>query len=103
MDIVNLLLQITGGVAGSVAVASALRPATLGKPGIALTGVVGGGLGIQAVNLSVGLPVAAAAARDLDAGTLVAQMAGACLGGAIVTLLVGLLTSQRKHKRPLEP
>ncbi len=91
LDLIPLAVQCVSGAAGGNLAGSLFRSLNLGIFGNSLAGLIGGGIGSQLVNTSLGL-AATSAANGTDPGTLLAQASGGAIGGVIMTLLVGLLT-----------
>lgn len=85
--LINLIVQIIAGAVGGYAAGVTLKNYTLGAIGNVITGAVGGVVGVQ---LLQGLMPALANAGNLDAGALVGQVVGGCVGGAILAVLAGL-------------
>ena len=92
--IVNLIIQLIAGVVGGNAAGAALKDYNLGGIGNTIAGaigVVGGWQLLQAV-----IPAVAAAAGGtggLDIGALLGQIVGGGAGGAILTVIAGLVKS----------
>jgi hypothetical protein len=91
IDLIPLAVQFASGAAGGNLAGSLFRSLNLGVLGNSLAGLIGGGIGSQLVNTSLGL-AATTATSGLDPGTLLAQASGGSIGGLLMTLLVGLLT-----------
>jgi hypothetical protein len=92
IDLIALLVQWASGVAGGNMAGSLFRSLNTGLIGNTLAGLIGGGIGNQLVTSSLRLAATPAVADGPDFGTLVAQASGAGIGGALMALLVGLLT-----------
>lgn len=86
--IVSLLAGAVGGnVAGGV-----LKSINQGTVINSISGIVGGGLGLQILSmLGMGGVAADAAAGGLDIGALVSQVAAGGAGGAVVLAIVGFV------------
>ena len=101
MDIVTLLISLVSGVVGGNAVGAAMPDKSLGALGNSVTGLLGGGLGgflMKAAGLIATAAVAAGAqgaapATGLDIGSLLANIGGSGVGGAVLTLLVAVAKS----------
>lgn len=104
MDIVNLLITLASGLAGGNVAGAAMQDKGLGTVGNSVTGVLGGGAGhyiMQALNLlgtvatataaSHAAPEAAHAANGLDLSSLITNIAGSGVGGAVLTAAVALI------------
>jgi len=88
--IVNLIIQLIAGVVGGNAAGSALKDYSLGGLGNTIAGAVGGiGLG-QALQALIPM-LAGAAGGEFDVGAVVGQLVGGGAGGAILTVVVGLV------------
>lgn len=89
--IINLIIQLVAGVVGGNAAGAALKDYNLGGIGNTIAGAlggVGGGQLLQAVPA-----IAAAAGGNLDVGAILGQIVGGGAGGAILTVIVGLVKS----------
>jgi hypothetical protein len=91
IDLIALFVQYASGAAGGNLAGSLFRSLNLGVAGNSLAGLIGGGIGSQLVNTSLGLAATTTAAGP-DPGTLLAQASGGAIGGVLMALLVGLLT-----------
>ena len=90
--IINLIIQLVAGVVGGNAAGAALKDYNLGGIGNTIAGALGGVGGGQL--LQVAIPaIAAAAGGNLDVGALIGQIVGGGAGGAILTVIVGLVKS----------
>lgn len=108
MNIVNLIIALVSGLVGGNIVGSASKDVNLGTAGNSVAGLVGGGLGnylLQALNLlgTAGVAGAASAASpeatqaaahavsNFDIGSLITNIAGSGVGGAVLTAIVGII------------
>ena len=90
--IINLIIQLVAGVVGGNAAGAALKDYNLGGSGNTIAGALGGVGGGQL--LQVAIPaIAAAAGGNLDVGAIIGQIVGGGAGGAILTVIVGLVKS----------
>jgi hypothetical protein len=90
--IINLIIQLVAGVVGGNAAGAALKDYNLGGIGNTIAGALGGVGGGQL--LQVAIPaIAAAAGGNLDVGAIIGQIVGGGAGGAILTVIVGLVKS----------
>jgi len=89
--IVNLIIQLIAGVAGGNAVGAALKDYNLGNLGNTIAGAIGGVGGGQILQALVPAIASAAAGGDLDLGAIVGQVVGGGAGGAILTVIAGLV------------
>lgn len=101
MDIVQLLISLASGVAGGNIAGTLLNEKNLGVLGNSVAGFFGGGIGgyiLQALGAlgtagaasAVGAATAAGAAHGLDVGSLLANVGGSGVGGAVLTVLASL-------------
>jgi hypothetical protein len=98
--LINLVIQLISGVVGGNAVGAALKDYNLGSLGNTIAGALGGIGGGQL--LQAAMPaIAGAAGGSLDIGAVVSQIVGGGAGGAILTVVAGLVksmvTSQQTH------
>jgi len=90
--IINLIIQLVAGVVGGNAAGAALKDYNLGGIGNTIAGALGGVGGGQL--LQVAIPaIAATAGGNLDVGAIIGQIVGGGAGGAILTVIVGLVKS----------
>jgi hypothetical protein len=90
--IINLIIQLVAGIVGGNAAGAALKDYNLGGIGNTIAGALGGVGGGQL--LQVAIPaIAAAAGGNLDVGAIIGQIVGGGAGGAILTVIVGLVKS----------
>ena len=90
--IINLIIQLVAGVVGGNAAGAALKDYNLGGIGNTIAGALGGVGGGQL--LQVAIPaIAAAAGGNLDVWAIIGQIVGGGAGGAILTVIVGLVKS----------
>jgi hypothetical protein len=90
--LINLIIQLVAGVVGGNAAGAALKDYNLGGIGNTIAGAIGGVGGGQL--LQVAIPaIAAAAGGNLDVGAIIGQIVGGGAGGAILTVIVGLVKS----------
>lgn len=90
MELLTLLIQLASGVAGANIAASRLARLDLGLFGNSLAGILGGALGGVMLNGALLVP-RVVASISLDAGTVVSQVAGGGIGGALAFMLIALL------------
>ena len=91
--IVNLIIQLIAGVVGGNAAGAALKDYNLGNLGNTIAGAIGGVGGGQLLQAIIPAIASAAAGGALDDGALVAQIDGGGAGGAILTIIAGLVKS----------
>lgn len=87
--IINLILQAIAGAIGGNAAAAGLDKADLGRAANTIAGAIGGVGAGQIV--SALLPTLAAAANGVDIKTVVAQLVAGGVGGAVTTVIVGMI------------
>ena len=87
--IINIIIALIAGAVGGNAIGAELKNYDLSIIGNTIAGAIGGLGGGQA------LPAIAllAGAANVDAGSLIWQVIGGGIGGAIVTFLLGLIKS----------
>ncbi len=98
--IVGLIIEIVAGAIGGNAAGSAVKNYSLGTAGNSIAGAVGGlvlgqilsALGLGEPSMGAG-EAAAPAAGGFDIGALVGQVVGGGAGGAVLTMVVGLIKS----------
>src|SRR5262249_29945732 len=95
--IINLIIQLIAGVAGGNAAGAALKDYNLGSLGNTIAGAIGGVGGGQIFQGPLSAIVNAGAGRkpasagNLDLGAIVGQIVGGGAGGAILTVIAGLV------------
>ena len=89
--IVNLIIQLIAGVAGGNAAGAALKDYNLGSLGNTIAGAIGGVGGGQILQALIPAIERAAAGGTLDLGAIVGQIVGGGAGGAILTVIAGLV------------
>jgi hypothetical protein len=89
--IVSLIIQLVAGAIGGNGAAAAMKNVDLGKLGNTIAGAVGGVGGGQLLDILMSGGAAAGAAGGLDIGGIIGQLVGGGAGGAILTIIVGLL------------
>ena len=91
MNIVALLIQIISGAVGGNVAGGLGKEISLGPVGNSIAGAIGGvGVG-QILALLVPALGTAAAGGGMDIGSIVGQLAGGGVGGAVLTAIVGLI------------
>jgi hypothetical protein len=95
----ELVISLIAGALGGTGAGRMLKDLDLGTAGNAIAGILGGGLGGQLLSMLTGGAVpadagAAVAGGGLDIGTIVQQVAGGGVGGAVLMAIVGLLKKQ---------
>ncbi|MCE5317004.1 MAG: hypothetical protein LLG04_06525 [Parachlamydia sp.] len=108
MDIGSLLVSLISGVVGGNVAGAALPDKSLGALGNSLSGLVGGGIGgsiLQALGViatqvatGAGTAGAAGAASGLDIGSLLGNIGGSGVSGAILMIIVSLIKNAMSQK-----
>ena len=91
MDIVGLIVQLISGALGGNAAGALLKQFSLGPVGNSIVGTIGGGLGGQLLGMLGAGDVAAAGGAGLDIGSIVSNVAGGGVGGAVLMIIVGFI------------
>ena len=92
--IVNLIIQLIAGVVGGNAAGAALKDYNLGGVGNTIAGAIGGIGGGQLLQALIpAIAAAAGGTGGLDIGALLGQIVGGGAGGAILTVIAGLVKS----------
>jgi hypothetical protein len=91
--LVSLLIQIVAGAIGGNIAGAASKDISLGFLGNTVAGAIGGGAGGQI--LQALLPGVMGAAGTIDAGTVVGQLVGGGVAGAVLTWIVGFITNRQ--------
>jgi hypothetical protein len=89
--IVSLIIQLVAGAIGGNGAAAAMKNADLGKLGNTIAGALGGVGGGQLLQMLMAGGAAAATGGGLDIGGIIGQLIGGGAGGAVLTIIVGLL------------
>jgi hypothetical protein len=92
--IVRLIIEIIAGALGGNATGAAAKTLSLGTLGNSVVGAIGGVVLGQILNylgIDPGIAAASAGFAGLDLGAIVAQLVGGGVGGAILTLVAGLI------------
>jgi hypothetical protein len=99
IDLVGLGVQFASGAVGGNLSASLFRSLDRGVIGNSLSGLIGGGIGCQLVNSGLGQAATVLPTAGLpDIGTILAQASASGIGGVLMALLVGVLTTRdRSH------
>ncbi|MGC1446928.1 MAG: hypothetical protein WA837_15795 [Xanthobacteraceae bacterium] len=86
--VINLIFQIISGVLGGHAAGATVKDWTLGTLGNTIAGAIGGAIGGQ---LLQEIPALANSAGNVDIAALVGSIGGGVVGGAILTVLAGVM------------
>jgi len=84
---------IAGGVGGNIA-AAVLKKLDLGPVGNTIAGIVGGVGGGQLLSMLTSGGAAAASGGGMDMSSILGNVAGGGVGGAIVMAIVGAIKTQ---------
>jgi hypothetical protein len=87
--IINLIIQIIAGAVGGNAAAASMENVDLGPAGNTIAGALGGIGGGQILGALI--PTLAAAAAGVDWKVVIGQFVGGSVGGAILTVIVGMI------------
>lgn len=104
MDIVNLLIGLVSGAAGGNVTGAAAPDKSLGTLGNSVTGIIGGGLGSWLLAASGLLHQAGTIANAAQAGggvdlaSILGNIGSGGVGGAVLTLIVGLIKNALDKK-----
>ena len=93
--IINLIIQIVAGAIGGTAAGSRMENVNLGGAGNAIAGALGGIGGGQILGMLI---PALSGAEGLDIGAIVGQLAGGGIGGAILTIVVGMIKNAMERR-----
>jgi hypothetical protein len=99
---IGLIIQLISGAAGGNIAGSLLKQFDLGAVGNSIAGIVGGGLGAQAIGALLGVGAAAntAASSGLDIGSIIEQIIAGGAGGGILMVIVGLVKQATSGRTP---
>ena len=99
--VVNLIIQLLSGAAGSGILAKFLSQLNLGPIGNLITGLAGGVAGGNVLGslLGSGAAATAATATGSDLSSILTQIVGGGVGGPILTAIVALLRNARAGRR----
>jgi uncharacterized membrane protein YeaQ/YmgE (transglycosylase-associated protein family) len=96
--VIGYIIELVAGAIGGNVAGAAAKKYSLGTAGNSIAGAIGGVvLGQILAALGIGEPGmvaaegAAPAAGGMDVGALIAQLVGGGAGGAILTLIVGVI------------
>lgn len=105
MELINLLITLLSGAAGGNIAGAAAPSTSLGTAGNSIIGLLGGGLGHYLLKHFTGIDVPAAAVegavqavQHLDIQSILANIGASGVGGAVLTLIVGLIKSSLDKK-----
>lgn len=98
MNIVSLIISIISGLVGGNVAGAAMKDKSLGGVGNSVTGAIGGGIGgfiMQALDI---LSTSAAGTGGLNIGSLLGNVGGSGVTGAILLVIVALIKNAMKNK-----
>jgi hypothetical protein len=87
--IINLIIQLIAGAVGGNAAGATMKNLNLGTLGNTIAGALGGAGGGSI--LTALLPILQGAGGNFDIGSLLGQVVGGGVTGAVVTAIVGLI------------
>ena len=90
MDMVSLIISLISGAVGGNIAGAAMKEKSLGVLGNSIAGIVGGGIGSWILS-AMGVLKMAAGAGALDVGSIIGNIAGSGVGGAVLMLIIGLI------------
>ena len=90
--LINLIVQIISGAVGGNVVAGAAKNVDLGTLANTIVGAIGGGAGRQLLGMLV--PLLANSASTPDIGSIIGQVAGGGVAGAVLTAIVGAIKNR---------
>jgi len=88
-NIIGLIIQLAAGLIGGTVVGSRMENVTLGGLGNAVAGALGG-LGGGWI---LGALVPELSGESMDLGTIIGQVVSSGAGGALLTIIAGLIKS----------
>jgi hypothetical protein len=92
----NLIIQLISGAVGGNVAGNLMQKFNLGTLDNSIAGVVGGGLSGQLLGLTGSGAGAAAATGGMDFGSILSNVAGGGVGGAVLMAMVGMIRSAMK-------
>ncbi len=95
MDLVNLLISLVSGIVGGNIAGAAMPNKSLGPVGNSIAGFFGGGIGGYILQA---LGVLSATAATTDIGSLIGNVAGSGVGGAILLFIVSFIKNAMAKK-----
>jgi hypothetical protein len=93
--LINLIIQIVAGVIGGTAAGSRMENVDLGGLGNAIAGAVGGVGGGQ---ILAALIPALSGAQGVDITSIIGQLAGGGVGGAVLTIVAGMIKNAMANR-----
>jgi hypothetical protein len=96
-SLIALVVQLIAGAVGGNAVGAAFKDVNLGTLGNSIAGAIGGGIGGQLLSAMV---PALTGGGGLDVGSLLGEIAGGGAGGALLTIIAGLVKNMTADRQP---
>lgn len=93
--LINLIIQVIAGVVGGTAAGSRMENVDLGGLGNAIAGALGGVGGGQ---ILAALIPALSGAQGVDLTSIIGQLAGGGVGGAVLTIIAGMLKNAMANR-----
>ncbi|MFM0636250.1 hypothetical protein PQQ63_06045 [Paraburkholderia metrosideri] len=100
MNLTSLIIQLISGAVGGNVAGSLLSKFNLGPIGNSVAGILGGGLGGQLVSMLTGAAAPGAGTGGLDLSSILSNIGGGGIGGAVLMVVVGLIKA-KMSKVPL--
>ena len=93
---ISLVIQLIAGAIGGNLAGAVLKDKSLGALGNTIAGIIGGGLGGLVLTRFLGGAATVDPAVSVNITTLIEQIAGGGIGGAIVMIIAGLVKGINK-------
>ena len=93
--LINLIIQVIAGVVGGTAAGKRMENADLGGLGNAIAGALGGVGGGQ---ILAALIPALSGAQGVDITSIIGQLAGSGVGGAVLTIVAGMIKNAMANR-----
>ena len=93
MNLTALIIQLIAGALGGNAIGNVAKDVNLGPLGNSIAGALGGGIGGQILNSSLGIG-GAAVGSGLDIGSIVSAFLTGGVSGGLTALVVGYLKAK---------
>jgi len=93
--LVNLIIQVIAGAIGGTAAGSRMENVNLGTLGNVIAGALGG---VGGGHIAGWLVPALSAAQGIDFTSVIGQLAGGSIGGAILTIIAGMLKNAMANR-----
>jgi hypothetical protein len=84
----DLIVQVIAGAVGGTGAGAILKDLSLGKPGDAISGAIGGGVVGQILSSVLG---GGAEVGGMDVASVVKDIVGGGVGGAVVMAIIGAI------------